>query len=92
MKDGLAIKFNHRAKKEVKTEDSIKVGVRRRADGSSMFVRGGKIVGVREAWKDHKHTLNDYRQAASDAAAKKHRLAQEHHKPRHMRPERPPRM
>ena len=92
MKDGLAIKFNHRSKKEVKSEDGIKVGVRRRADGSSMFVRGGKIVGVREGWREQKHTLNDYRQAAADAAAKKHRLAQEHHKPLHVRPERPPRM
>lgn len=38
MKGGLAIKFNHRAVKEIKTADSIKVVVRR-ADGSLMYVR-----------------------------------------------------
>lgn len=93
MKDSLSIKFNHKApKKEIKTENDIKVGVRRRSDGSSMFVRAGKIVRVETTRKKPEDTLNEYRQAAAEATAKKHQLAKEHHRPASVSAYQPPKL
>lgn len=66
MKEGLSVKFNHKAPpKEIKTESDIKVGVRRKSDGSSMFVRAGKVVSVSENPVTKKR-LEEMRQAAVD--------------------------
>lgn len=81
MKEGLSIKFNHKSKKEVKTEEGIKVGTRRDSQGNTLFVRGGKIIS--EA-KHDKQKLNEFRSAAAEATAKQNKAAQEHHKPRSM--------
>jgi len=91
MQSGLSIKFNHKAKKEIKSEDGIKVGVRRRADGSLMYVRAGKVVGESQE-PNSKFILNELRQAAAEAVAKQNKVAQEHHKPSSVKPERPPRL
>lgn len=91
MKGGLQIKFNHKAQKEIKTEADIKVGVRKRADGSVMYVRAGKVVGGEQRRKPEE-TLNEYRQAAAEATAKKNQLAQEHHRPKSIQPYKQPRL
>jgi len=45
MQSGLSVKFNHKAPaKEIKTESDIKVGVRKKSDGSTVQVRAGKII------------------------------------------------
>jgi hypothetical protein len=83
MKGGLHIKFNHKAKKEVKTESDIKVGVRTEADGSKIHVRGGKIIS-RMQTKGEKEVLNEYRKAAgevTEAKARKNQVARAHRKP-----------
>lgn len=83
MKDGLSIKFNHRAPKgvkEIKTEADIKVGARSDGFGGTMFVRAGKIVShtkVQEA------KLNEFRQAAGEASAKKAKVSRELNAPAH---------
>lgn len=92
MQSGLSIKFNHKAKKEVMSEDGLKVGVRRRSDGSLMHVRGGKIVGESQQPKAETTILNELRQAAAEAVAKQNKVSQEHHKPSSVKPERPPRL
>ena len=92
MKGGLQIKFNHKAKKEIKTENDIKVGVRKRADGSLMYVRGGKIVGESKQAKRQEAVLNEYRAAATEATARKNQLSREHHKPKFIQPYRAPTM
>lgn len=51
MQSGLSVKFNHKAPpKEIKTESDIKVGVRRKSDGSTVQVRAGKIIS--RSWAD----------------------------------------
>jgi hypothetical protein len=66
MKEGLSVKFNHKAPpKEIKTESDIKVGVRRKADGSSMYVRAGKVVSISEN-PETKRRIEEMRQAAVD--------------------------
>jgi hypothetical protein len=97
MKGGLSIKFNDKSKflkpggkAEVKTENDIKVGYRTEVDGSKIAVRGGKIVSrwqssyKKEAGAKHetpKQKLNEYRQAAAEAVARKHKAARAHRKP-----------
>ncbi|MGH9722141.1 MAG: hypothetical protein ACRD8O_18180 [Bryobacteraceae bacterium] len=83
MKEGLSIKFNHKAPKEIKTEDDLKVGVRTEADGSRIHVRGGKIIN-RQQTHGEKQILNEYRKAATEvteAIARKHQAVRAHHKP-----------
>lgn len=78
MKDGLSIKFNHRAPKgvkEIKTEADIKVGARSDGYGGTMYVRAGKIVSHSPA-KIQAQKLNEFRQAAGEVAAKSARKAQ----------------
>lgn len=67
-------------KPTIKNENDIKGGHRIEADGSKIAVRGGKIVSRWEALlkKDAnsrhetpKQKLNDYRQAAAEAVARK---------------------
>lgn len=91
MQSGLSIKFNHKSTKEIKSEDGIKVGVRKRADGSLMHVRAGKVVGESQVPKAEM-ILNELRQAAAEAVAKQNKVAQEHHKPSSVTAERPPRL
>ena len=91
MQSGLSIKFNHKAIKEIKTEDDLKVGKRKRADGSLMWVRGGKVVGETPA-SMNEVILNELRHAATEAVAKQNKVAQEHHKPSSVTAERPPRL
>ena len=84
MKGGLQIKFNHKAKKEVKTESGIKVGVRTEGDGSKIHVRGGKIISRLQHPRSRKQLLNEYRQAATEvteAKARKNQAARAHRKP-----------
>lgn len=83
MKGGLHIKFNHKAKREIKTEGDIKVGVRTEADGSRIHVRGGKII-HRTLASGQKQILNEYRQAATEvteAKARQNQAARAHRKP-----------
>ena len=88
----LAIKFNQKAVKVVKCENDIKVGHRMEADGTKIAVRGGKVIsryhapkteskGIdgRPATQDGK--LNQFRQAASEAIARKHKAARVHRAP-----------
>ena len=70
MKEGLAIKFNHKApKKEIKTENDIRTGQRRDDDGSMISVRGGKVISG-----GHKPILSkiqqDMRQQAGEVTAR----------------------
>lgn len=96
MKGGLCIKFNDKSKflkpatPEIKSENDIKVGYRTEVDGSKIAVRGGKIVSrwqssyKKEAGAKHetpKQKLNEYRQAAAEAVARKHKAARAHRKP-----------
>lgn len=84
MKSGLSIKFNHKApkeQKEIKSEADIKVGARSDGAGGTMFVRGGKIV---SHTKVQTEKLNEFRRAATEAAAKKSLASQEYHKPAHV--------
>jgi hypothetical protein len=97
MKGGLCIKFNDKSKflkpsarPEVKTENDIKVGYRTEVDGSKIAVRGGKILSrwesslKKDANSRHetpKQKLNEYRQAAAEAVARKNKAARAHRKP-----------
>lgn len=96
MKGGLCIKFNDKSKflkpapPEIKSENDIKVGYRTEVDGSKIAVRGGKIVSrwqsssPKEAGAKHqtpKQKLNEYRQAAAEAVARKNKAARVHRKP-----------
>ncbi len=97
MKEGLSIKFNDKSrflkpapKPTIKNENDIKVGHRIEAEGSKIAVRGGKIVSrwesllkkdPRSRHETPKQKLNDYRQAAAEAAARKHKAARAHRKP-----------
>jgi hypothetical protein len=87
MKEGLSIKFNHKSKKEIKTEDDIKVGTRTDRYGNKMMVRAGKII---SHTTHQKEKLNEFRQAAGEAAAKKAVASREHHKPAHVQKLPPP--
>lgn len=88
----LAIKFNQKAVKVIKCENDIKIGHRIEADGSKIAVRGGKVIsryqsskteskGIdgRPATQDGK--LNQFRQAASEAIARKQKAARFHRAP-----------
>lgn len=90
MKDGLSIKFNHKAPKEVKeikTEADIKVGARSDGFGGTMFVRGGKVISHTKAREEK---LNEFRQAAGEASARKAKVSQELNRPDHAKPVSPP--
>jgi hypothetical protein len=83
MKEGLSIRFNHKAPKQIKTEEDIRVGVRTESDGAKIHVRGGKIISRLQVHGE-KQILNAYRQAATEvteAVARKHQAARAHHKP-----------
>src|SRR5438045_3030519 len=77
MTEKLSIKFNHKAPpKEVKTESDIKMGVRKKSDGSTIHVRAGKIMG--RSWADGsrdshgaERKLNELKQAADEACRKR---------------------
>jgi len=77
MHEGLSVKFNHKAPpKEIKTESAIKVGVRKKTDGSTVHVRAGKIIS--RQWADGsrdshgaERKLNEMRQAAVEACQKR---------------------
>jgi hypothetical protein len=87
MKDGLSIKFNHKAPKEIKTEGDIKAGERPDGYGGIMRVRGGKIIGHTKA---HTEKLNEFRHAAGEASARKAKVSQELNAPAHAKPASPP--
>jgi hypothetical protein len=77
MADKLSVKFNHKAPpKEVKTESDIKVGVRKKTDGSTIHVRAGKILsrhyadGSRDS-HGAERKLNELKQAAVEACVRR---------------------
>lgn len=83
MQEGLSIKFNHKAPKEIKTEADLKVGQRTESDGSKIHVRGGKIIS-RQQTHGEKQLLNEYRKAATElteATARSNQAARAHRKP-----------
>lgn len=92
MKGGLSIKFNQKAK-VIRCENDIKVGLRMEADGSRIAVRGGKVISRYHAPGEQKRQgidgrpatpvakLNQFRQAASEAVARKHQASRLHHRP-----------
>lgn len=93
MKEGLSIKFNKKAVKVIKCENDIKVGHRVEADGSKIAVRGGKVISRMQVAVTQKNQgidgrlmtpqakLNEYRTAASEAVARKHKASRFHRKP-----------
>lgn len=90
MKDGLSIKFNHKAPKEakeIKTEADIKVGARSDGFGGTMFVRAGKVISHTKAQAEK---LNEFRHAAGEASARKAKVSRELNTPSHAKPASPP--
>lgn len=87
----LAVQFNKKSK-VIKTENDIKVGMRTESDGTKIAVRGGKVIsryqqpkaetkGIDGLPATPKQKLNQFRQAASEAVARKHKAARVHRAP-----------
>src|SRR5579883_1788568 len=91
MSQTLKVKFNHRSAdakrdkrgREIKSEEDFAVGKFNMGDGRIAQVRAGKIIGVSapKTEKHHAKKLNEFRLAASEAVARKHKAARAHHKP-----------